>query len=196
MGYCELQQVYDHFNAGLLSDELPDVVITLQRQANSYGHFSPHRFSSRSYKNREDRGRGRVARHGPDIVREAVAALADAGHAADVDTHGAHFKIRRTANGRHHLLVVSRLPSDHSRELPRHVATASGRALAMRPGPKPSFARSAAHHRHVVEVRLAAGIRCRCGRELRANDFEVDALRVHAICRGCDQDILTIERER
>jgi hypothetical protein len=53
-----------------------------------------------------------------------------------------------------------------------------------------------AYPRHAVEVRLAAGIRCRCGRELRAYDFEVDALRVHAICRGCDQDILTIERER
>jgi hypothetical protein len=78
MRYCVLQQVYDHFNAGPFSDELRNVVITLQRQADSYGHFSPHRFSSRSYENREDRGRGRVVRHGPGIVREAVAALADA----------------------------------------------------------------------------------------------------------------------
>jgi hypothetical protein len=59
----------------------------------------------------------------------------------------------------------------------------------MRPAPKPSFARSAAYPRDAVEARLAAGIRCRCGRELRAYDFEVDALRVHAIRRGCDQDI-------
>jgi hypothetical protein len=53
-----------------------------------------------------------MARRSP-LVRGAVAALPDAGHAADVDIGGAHFKISWTANGRHHLLVVSRSPSDH-----------------------------------------------------------------------------------
>jgi hypothetical protein len=73
----------------------------------------------------------------------------------------------------------------------------SGRECARdEPVPKPPFARSAACPRHGFEVRLAAGIRCRCGRELHAYDFEVDGLRVHAICRGSDQDVLIIERER
>jgi hypothetical protein len=67
---------------------------------------------------------------------------------------------------------------------------------AMKPTPKPTFALSGAYRRHGVEARLAAGIRCRCGSELRAYDFEVDALGVHAICHGCDQDTVTIERER
>ena len=53
-----------------------------------------------------------MARRSP-LVREAVAVLADAGHAADVDIGGAHFKISWTANGRRHLLVVSKPPSDH-----------------------------------------------------------------------------------
>jgi hypothetical protein len=55
---------------------------------------------------------GVMSRH-PNLVRQAVAALADAGHAADVDIGGAHFKISWTENGRRHLLVVSNSPSDH-----------------------------------------------------------------------------------
>jgi hypothetical protein len=63
----------------------------------------------------------------------------------------------------------------------------------MRPAPKPSFARSAASPRRGVEVRLAAGIRCRCGRELRPHDFDVVGTRVHAICQGRHQDVLAID---
>ena len=46
-----------------------------------------------------------------------------------------------------------------------------------------------------VTVRLAAGIRCRCGREIQASDFDVDVvdLRVHAICQGCHQDVLAVD---
>jgi hypothetical protein len=54
---------------------------------------------------------GVMSRH-PDLEREAVAALADAGHVADVDFGGAHFKISWTANCGRHRLVVSRSPSD------------------------------------------------------------------------------------
>jgi hypothetical protein len=46
--YRGLQQAYDHFNFELLDGKLPDVMITLQRRANSYGHFSPDQFSSRA----------------------------------------------------------------------------------------------------------------------------------------------------
>ena len=48
MEYCGLQQAYDHFNLDLFNGKLPDVMITLQHRANSYGHFSPDRFSSRT----------------------------------------------------------------------------------------------------------------------------------------------------
>jgi hypothetical protein len=46
-----------------------------------------------------------------------------------------------------------------------------------------------------VTVRLAAGIRCRCGREIQATDFDVDVvdLHVHAICQGCHQDVLAVD---
>jgi hypothetical protein len=131
-------------------------------------------------------------------VREAVAALADAGHAADVDIGGAHFKISWSQTAGHDLLVVSKPPFDHRAyaNCPRHVAAASpaGRAPAMRPALKPSFARSAAGSRYGLEVRLAAGLRCRCGRELKAYEFEVDRLRIRAICHRCHQDVVTIER--
>jgi hypothetical protein len=46
--YCVLQQAYDHFNFELFGGRLPDLMITLQRRANSYGHFSADRFSSRA----------------------------------------------------------------------------------------------------------------------------------------------------
>jgi SprT-like family len=46
--YCGLQQAYDHFNFELFDGKLPDVMITLQHRANSYGHFSPDRLSGRA----------------------------------------------------------------------------------------------------------------------------------------------------
>jgi hypothetical protein len=51
-------------------------------------------------------------RRPPFSVREAVAALAVHGHAADVDLDGAHLKVRWIVNGRRHLLVIARSPSD------------------------------------------------------------------------------------
>jgi hypothetical protein len=52
-----------------------------------------------------------MARRHSDLVREAVVALAAAGHAADVDLGGAgHWKVRWTQNGRRRLLVISRSP--------------------------------------------------------------------------------------
>jgi hypothetical protein len=45
--YTGLQEAYDHFNAGLFEGGLPDVFITYQRKANSYGYFSPDRFTGR-----------------------------------------------------------------------------------------------------------------------------------------------------
>jgi hypothetical protein len=45
--YGGLQEAYDHFNAALFEGGLPDVFITYQRKANSFGYFSPDRFSGR-----------------------------------------------------------------------------------------------------------------------------------------------------
>jgi hypothetical protein len=45
--YSGLQDAYDHFNAALFEQSLPDVFITYQRKANSHGYFSPDRFSGR-----------------------------------------------------------------------------------------------------------------------------------------------------
>ena len=45
--YGGLQEAYDHFNAVLFEGGLPDVFITYQRRANSFGYFSPDRFSGR-----------------------------------------------------------------------------------------------------------------------------------------------------
>lgn len=60
------------------------------------------------------------------LVDQAVAVLASHGHAADVDLDGrTHLKIRWVANGRKHLLVVSRSPSDRR-------AQANSRALLRR----------------------------------------------------------------
>jgi hypothetical protein len=61
---------------------------------------------------------------------------------------------------------------------------------------KPPLTRSTTAYPGVgVTVRLAAGIRCRCGREIQASDFDVDVvdLRVHAICQGCHQDVLAVD---
>jgi SprT-like family len=45
--YSGLQEGYDHFNAALFDAALPDVFITYQRKAHSFGYFSPDRFSGR-----------------------------------------------------------------------------------------------------------------------------------------------------
>src|SRR5262245_40812297 len=46
--YGGLQRAYDHLNATLFAGSLPDVLLTLQRKANSYGHFGADRFSERA----------------------------------------------------------------------------------------------------------------------------------------------------
>jgi hypothetical protein len=45
--YLGLQQAYDFMNAKLFDGELPDVLITLQRKANSRGYFHADRFNWR-----------------------------------------------------------------------------------------------------------------------------------------------------
>jgi predicted SprT family Zn-dependent metalloprotease len=45
--YGGLQKAYDHFNAELFANALPDCFITYQRKANSAGYFSANRFSDR-----------------------------------------------------------------------------------------------------------------------------------------------------
>lgn len=42
--YAELQKAYSHFNSSLFNDELPECLLTLQRQKNVYGYFSKQRF--------------------------------------------------------------------------------------------------------------------------------------------------------
>jgi hypothetical protein len=45
-------------------------------------------------------------------------------------------------------------------------------------------------------VRLAPGVRCPCGWELRAADVDIDAghdFQVHLVCAACHQDVLLIE---
>lgn len=46
--YSELQYAYDHFNRALFSGQLPDCLITLQRERRTYGYFSAKRFMRRS----------------------------------------------------------------------------------------------------------------------------------------------------
>jgi hypothetical protein len=46
--YSGLQQAYEFMNATLFGGELPDLLITLQRQANSKGYFSADRFAWRN----------------------------------------------------------------------------------------------------------------------------------------------------
>jgi hypothetical protein len=49
----------------------------------------------------------------PDLVREAIAALAERGHTADIDISGRHYKISWVARGRKQMLIVGRSPSDY-----------------------------------------------------------------------------------
>ncbi len=45
--YAELQTAYDYFNSHLFDDELPQCLITLQREKQTYGYFSASRFVSK-----------------------------------------------------------------------------------------------------------------------------------------------------
>jgi SprT-like family protein len=45
--YGGLQEAFEHFNKELFGSALPDVFITYQRKAHSFGYFSPDRFSGR-----------------------------------------------------------------------------------------------------------------------------------------------------
>jgi hypothetical protein len=45
--YQGFQQAYDFFNRELFGGSLPQVLVTLQRHAKTYGYFSPQRFSGR-----------------------------------------------------------------------------------------------------------------------------------------------------
>lgn len=45
--YAELQQAFDHFNARLFDGQLPDCLLTLQREKHTYGYFSKSRFIGR-----------------------------------------------------------------------------------------------------------------------------------------------------
>jgi hypothetical protein len=46
--YGALMQAYGHFNRELFGGALPDIVLTLQRKARSYGFFACDRFGTRS----------------------------------------------------------------------------------------------------------------------------------------------------
>jgi predicted SprT family Zn-dependent metalloprotease len=45
--YRAFQKAYDFFNRELFSGGLPEVLVTLQRRAHSYGYFAPERFTGR-----------------------------------------------------------------------------------------------------------------------------------------------------
>jgi hypothetical protein len=45
--YGGFQKAYDFFNVALFDAALPDLLVTLQRKANTRGYFSPDRFSAR-----------------------------------------------------------------------------------------------------------------------------------------------------
>jgi len=45
--YGGLQEAYDHFNRELFDSVLPDVFLTYQRKAHSFGYFSADRFAAR-----------------------------------------------------------------------------------------------------------------------------------------------------
>lgn len=48
--YSAIQQAYDYYNAELFNSQLPQCLITLQRQAKAMGYFSPKRFVNSSDK--------------------------------------------------------------------------------------------------------------------------------------------------
>jgi hypothetical protein len=45
--YGGFQKAYDFFNVALFEGALPNLLVTLQRKANTRGYFSPDRFSAR-----------------------------------------------------------------------------------------------------------------------------------------------------
>jgi hypothetical protein len=45
--YQGFQKAYDFFNRELFAGSLPQVLVTLQRHANTRGYFSPERFKGR-----------------------------------------------------------------------------------------------------------------------------------------------------
>ena len=46
--YEAFQRAYDFFNVELFAGALPNVLVTMQRQAKAYGYFSPERFIGRA----------------------------------------------------------------------------------------------------------------------------------------------------
>jgi hypothetical protein len=46
--YSELQVAYDAFNTGLFEGQLPQCLLTLQREKRTYGYFSARRFGTRA----------------------------------------------------------------------------------------------------------------------------------------------------
>lgn len=48
LAYGEMQDAYDHFNRALFAGELPDCLITFQRQARTMGYYSAKRFARRN----------------------------------------------------------------------------------------------------------------------------------------------------
>jgi hypothetical protein len=46
--YRAFQRAYDFFNVELFAGSLPQVLVTLQRHAHTFGYFSPDRFSERT----------------------------------------------------------------------------------------------------------------------------------------------------
>ena len=46
--YGRFQEAFDFFNVELFDGQLPHVLVTLQRKANSEGYFGPERFGSRT----------------------------------------------------------------------------------------------------------------------------------------------------
>ena len=42
--YSELQTAFDHFNRILFDNKLPECMITLQREASTFGYYSVNRF--------------------------------------------------------------------------------------------------------------------------------------------------------
>lgn len=48
VAYKELQHAYDFFNEHLFNNELPNLLITLQRGKHTFGYFSPERFTGKS----------------------------------------------------------------------------------------------------------------------------------------------------
>jgi hypothetical protein len=61
----------------------------------------------------------------PALVRECVVALSRNGRAADLDLRGTHYRLSWVANGKQHLLIISRSPGDRR-------APANTRALLKR----------------------------------------------------------------